>query len=65
MSVPTRNECTLVNIMFEVAMFIHTDRRFENMTREEIAEWIGKQLDGCGFKGGPVGMSWYSLKEVP
>ena len=65
MSTPTKNEDTLVDIMFQVAMFIHSDKRFDNMTREELAAWIGRQLSECGFKGGPVGMSWYSLKEVP
>lgn len=65
MSTPTKNENTLVDIMFQVAMLIHSDKRFDNMTREELADWIGRQLSECGFKGGPVGMSWYSLREVP
>ncbi len=54
----------LIDIMFEIGLTINQKRRwFEDMTNEEVAEWIAKQLKDNGFDTTPVGMSWGILKE--
>lgn len=57
----------LVDICFEIAMMIHDQRySFKDMDREELAAWVARQLDGCGFPTTAVGISWGVLdKEKP
>ena len=51
----------LVDIMFECVLMRHDPMfraRFDAMSQEEMAAWVSKQLDGCGFPTTPVGCSW-------
>lgn len=55
----------LVDICFQVALTINNPayrKTFKKMTREQTAEWVSKQLEGCGFKTEPCGASWGVLK---
>lgn len=56
-------EQQLVDIMFEVAITIHTHPSFRAKTREEVAEWVAHQLKECGFETTPCGASWGVLKS--
>jgi len=58
------NEQKLVNIMFEVALTIHSTTYFDTMTREEVAEWVSLQLKHCGFETQPIGSTWGVLKDL-
>ena len=53
-------EQQLVDMMFEIAL---STNYIKDMTVEEIVEWVTRQLKGCGFKGQPVGCSWYYLTD--
>lgn len=57
------NEQRLIDIMFEVAIRCHAGE-YDHLSREDFGEYIAKQLNMCGFEGGPVGMSWFSLREI-
>jgi hypothetical protein len=56
----------LVNLCFDIGLMISTpgdgkDGKPYDLTKwtqEEKAEWIAKQLRGCGFNTKPVGSSW-------
>jgi hypothetical protein len=64
MYTPT-NEQKLIDIMFSVGIMIHEHRTvFEGRSRKEIAEWIAKQLDECGFKTIQHGDSYGVLVEI-
>jgi len=55
-------EQKLVDIMFEVLIrYQMGDIGFSN--REEAADWLATQLKASGFDGGPVGSSWFVLKD--
>jgi len=61
-------EQKLVDIMFSVVMMIHDPKyrdNFMKMDREEIAEYVAKQLRDCGFDTKPCGMSWGVLRDKP
>ena len=49
----------LVDICFQIAitMNMYPDG-FKDKSKEEIAEWVAKQPDMCGFPTKPCGMSW-------
>ena len=54
----------LIDICFEIAMLMHDKQYreiFNNMNREELAEWVAKQLRECGFPTRPCGLSWGRL----
>lgn len=56
----------LVDICFEIALTINDPKyrkAFNKMGCEETAEWVAKQLEGCGFLTSPCGSSWGVLKE--
>ena len=55
-------EQKLIDILFEVAMTLNSST-FPDMTREELAEWIRRQLKGCGFPTTPIGSSWGILDD--
>jgi|GEM_PF-2322145 len=57
----------LVDIVFAVGLAVHDDKTFhlQGKTREEVAAWIARQLDGCGFHTEPCGMSWGVLCDAP
>lgn len=44
--------------MFEVGLLLHSGKYFKRKSREDIAEWIAKQLKECGFPTKPIGSSW-------
>ena len=52
-------EQKLIDIMFEVAM-VSADS-MHGKSNEEIANWVRRQLEICGFKTEPVGVSWGML----
>lgn len=67
-------EQRLIDAMFEIAMRTYDsngrvaikDRNEELFlfeTREDYAKWIASQLNALGFEGGPVGCSWFVLKD--
>ena len=56
-------EQKLVDICFSVGLMIHSTNHFETMTQEEVAAWIAKQLEACGFPTIPMGSSWGVLVE--
>lgn len=57
-------EQKLIDIMFDIVMTMHDyPKSFENATREQKAEWVAKQLRGCGFDTIPMGSSWGVLVE--
>jgi len=56
---PREREQKLVDICFQVAMFVQDKRfNFHKMSQEELAEWVAKQLRECGFPTRPMGCSW-------
>lgn len=53
------NEQKLVDICFSIALTIKTNKKyFGKLSYEETADWVAKQLDGCGFPTTPCGSSW-------
>ena len=56
-------EQKLVDICFSIALTIRSNESLKNMTQEEMAAWVAKQLDACGFPTTPVGASWGMLTE--
>lgn len=54
----TKREQKLVDICFAVGIMLHDHPNLQYMTREEVGEWIAKQLKDNGFPTKPVGMSW-------
>lgn len=52
-------EQKLIDMMFE--MSIGHEYYLTGRSREQIAEWLAKQLEHCGFKTEPRGMSWAVL----
>lgn len=55
-------EQDLVDIMFQIAITIANNVYFDNLSNEEIAIWVAKQLKECGFETKPSGMSWGKLQ---
>ena len=52
-------EQKLVDIIFECVMIRHMYKeKFDDMSREEMMEWVARQLRGCGFNTQPIGSSW-------
>ena len=62
----TRNEQKLVDSCYQIADTVrrHPDY-FGEMSTEEVAAWVSKQLDDCGFKTIPIGASWGMLTDSP
>lgn len=58
------NEQKLIDIMFDAVLLVHSHRSFETMSQEEVAQWLSKQLKGCGFITEPRGASWAVLQEI-
>ncbi len=66
----TENEQKLVDLCFQTALTLSTpgtDRHDQpyDMTKwpiEKKAEWVAKQLRGCGFDTTPCGSLWGVLK---
>ena len=60
-----RNESQkLVDIMFACVLLRHDKQfraHFDAMSQEQMAAWVSSQLDGCGFKTTPCGLSWAVL----
>lgn len=56
-----QREQKLVDIMFEIALGVHASQTLQNLSREQLAEWVAKQLRECGFDTQPMGMSWGRL----
>ena len=51
-------EQELVDICFDIGLtIVECYDYFKDKTKEQVAEWIGGQLAGCGFHTVPVGMS--------
>ena len=60
----TDREQRLINIMFEVGMMTKDyPDHFKNMTLEQYADWISRQLRENGFDTVPMGASWGVLKK--
>ena len=57
------NEQKLVDICFLIALTMKGNKKLNEMSNEELAEWVAGQLRGCGFDTEPVGCSWGILKE--
>lgn len=51
----------LMEILFQVA--IVAAERMHGRSAQEVAEWAASQLEACGFKTQPCGMSWGILME--
>lgn len=58
------NEQKLIDIMFNAVMLVHSHKAFKNMSREEVADWLSKELHNCGFVTEPQGQSWAVLQEI-
>lgn len=58
-------EQKLVDICFQLVLTAtspkHKDN-FKDFTPEEMAAWVSKQLNICGFETEPCGASWGVLK---
>ena len=52
----------LIDILFEVGLTIKSSKQLQDMSNEDLAEWIRKQLSACGFNCIPVGSSWGILQ---
>ena len=56
-------EQRLVEVAVSMIMMAASDD-FTEKDPEKIAEWIRRELDGCGFPSrGPVGITWVVLTE--
>lgn len=56
-------EQTLIDIMFEVALMIQSNKTLQKASREELTDWVRRQMIGCGFDvSDPIGSSWGVLK---
>lgn len=56
---PTDRERKLVDIMFQVGILLHQERKhFEGKSTEDVANWITNQLHQCGFPVHPLGSNW-------
>lgn len=62
-NMPTGREQKLVDIMFEIAIMLHTNPYMKDKTVEELAAWVVDQLKKCGFETQPCGGSWAVLKN--
>ena len=59
-------EQKLVDICFSCVLTVLNEKyrdSFIKMSQEERAEWVAKQLKGCGFPTEPSGASWGRLKN--
>lgn len=57
-------EQALVDMCFSIGITIaEASDYFKDKTKEQVAEWISGQLDQCGFKTIPMGMSWGVLVD--
>lgn len=56
-------EQQLIDMMFQIAYAITENKELKDKTYSEKALWIGEQLSKCGFKGGPLGSSWFYLEK--
>jgi len=59
-------EQKLVDICFELVLTITAKEHikiFSKKSNEEKAEWVAKQLKGCGFSTHLVGASWGMLEK--
>lgn len=53
------NDQKLVDIAFElVAIIFEYHTHFETKTQEQRMQWVAEQLEKCGFKTKPMGVSW-------
>ena len=58
------NEQKLVDLCFSMAMTLHMNQHWlEMQSRDELAEWVAKQLKDGGFPTKPCGISWGVLIE--
>ena len=48
----------LIDIIFSIALTIKDNDGLKAMNNEQMAEWVAKQLRGCGFNTEPCGCSW-------
>ena len=55
-------EQKLIDIMFQLAMVMREKKGMRHMTKEQLAEWIARNLDDCGFRTKPIGSSWGVLQ---
>ena len=46
----------LINIIFNIGITIHTKPWFKDKSRDEVAEWIAKQLKSLGYDTQPCGI---------
>lgn len=53
----------LIDIGFDAVLTAAKNDWFRNKNNDEIAAWFRKQLDLCGYKTTPVGMSHGTLVE--
>jgi len=65
------NDQKLIDICFQIAMTMHMLGIVNEskgpqliMSRDELADWIARQLKICGYDTEPVGSSWGRLKNV-
>lgn len=56
-------EQKLINICFELVMTARDWNDFQFKSYEDLAEWVAKNLRGCGFDTEPCGSSWGVLKQ--
>lgn len=58
------SEQKLVDICFEIAIAMKMNsKNFEKMSRDEVGEWVAKQLKDCGYSTKPCGSSWGVLVD--
>lgn len=58
-------EQKLIDLCFSLCITMHLakDDWVQRVTREEVAEWVSQQLEGCGFPTKPMGSSWGILVQ--
>ena len=52
----------LIDITFEVAMTVSSDRLLRRLNNQNLAKWVSGQLKACGIETTPCGASWGVLK---
>ena len=55
----------VIDICFECVL-LATDKKYKihKMSDEDKAEWVARQLRGCGYDTIPMGSKWGVLKDL-
>ena len=59
-----KNEQQLIDMMFTLAMMMRDKSGMRYMTKEQLAEWVARNLADCGYITEPMGSSHGVLKKI-